>query len=542
MPIRDSQMQADINYRNLVKEILGSGVRKPSRAGDTISIFDWTMKFDLRKGFPLLTTKKIDFDNIYAELMWFLRGDSNIKTLRAPQLWRPWADEKGDCGPIYGHIWRKQTKYFMVPPMVVEKDDQLIESGLSKEVIPDFSSNESGFVEKTFSSNSCGDFVVIKEYRVPRDVQTQSKLVFDVQFLASGYISKGVSKQELQSGLISDPFYPSACGVGCMGDIDATSPELKLLKETWNGLLKRCYSDNHSAYENYGGAGIFVCKRWLIFANFAEDAKKLENWLCKKEYPDEFSLDKDFYASNCYSPGTCVWSNKTEQSINTENIRLFKAISPEGDESAHVGVKHFARERGLTAQSITQVLSGKLKRHKEWQFEPLVAPEGAVPRIRVYDQLKTMIATLKHNPNDRRMLVSAWSVPDLPSMSLSPCHAFFQCYSSDGHLDLSLWQRSCDVALGVPYNIASYALLLKILAKEAGLVPRFFNHHLGDAHIYAQHEEKIRLQAQRSPREMPLLDLNGDFGIWARAKSDSPADYNLLGYDPAPFIKYEVNV
>jgi thymidylate synthase len=264
----------DQQYQNLVTEIMMEGTNKPSRAGDTRSIFDYTMKFDLRDGFPLLSTKKIVFDNVYAELMWFLRGDSNIKTLRAPQLWKPWAKEDGDCGRIYG-----------------------------------------------------------------------------VQF-------------------------------------------------------------------------------------------------------------RD-------------WRN----------------------------------ENGETT-----------------------------------DQLQKLIETLGTNPNDRRMIVTAWNPGELEQMALPPCHMFFQCYVSDGYLDLSMWQRSCDVAIGVPYNIASYALLLMMLAKETNFIPRFFNHHLGDAHIYTHHFDGLKKQLARESKVMPRLFLDYKDCMLDAARRDSPDDYVLENYDPAPFIKFSLNV
>lgn len=274
---------ADRTYNSLVAKILSRGVRKESRAGATIGIFGHQMVFDLRDGFPLLTTKKMVLSNVYHELMWFLRGDTNINTLKAPQLWKDWAKEDGSLGPVYGKQW-----------------------------------------------------------------------------------------------------------------VD------------WGGY-------------------------------------------------------------------DLMWDR-------------------------HEGI----------------------------------------------NQVQVLIDTLKNDPSNRRMIVSAWNVAEIKYMRLPPCHLMYQCYVEESNgqrfLDLQMYQRSCDTAIGVPYNIASYALLLMMLAKEVNMTPRYFIHSLGDAHIYANHVEKIKEQMKReSASTSPTLVLN-DLDFWARAKSDSPSDYELINYTHGPHVKYEIAV
>lgn len=124
------------------------------------------------------------------------------------------------------------------------------------------------------------------------------------------------------------------------------------------------------------------------------------------------------------------------------------------------------------------------------------------------DQITEAIETIKHNPDSRRIIVSAWNVADLPQMNLPPCHAFFQFYVADGKLSLQLYQRSADIFLGVPFNIASYALLLLMVAQVTGLEAGEFVHTLGDAHIYNNHLEQVREQLTREPRPLPKMKLN----------------------------------
>lgn len=155
------------------------------------------------------------------------------------------------------------------------------------------------------------------------------------------------------------------------------------------------------------------------------------------------------------------------------------------------------------------------------------------------DQITEAVETIKHNPDSRRIIVSAWNVADLPQMNLPPCHAFFQFYVANGRLSLQLYQRSADIFLGVPFNIASYALLLKMMAQVTGLKAGDFVHTLGDAHIYSNHIEQVKLQLTRAPRPLPQIEINPNVKDIFGFKYE---DFTLTGYDPHPHIKGEVAV
>lgn len=153
------------------------------------------------------------------------------------------------------------------------------------------------------------------------------------------------------------------------------------------------------------------------------------------------------------------------------------------------------------------------------------------------DQIKQAIELIRKDPTSRRIIVSAWNVADLPHMALPPCHAFFQFYVQKGRLDLQLYQRSADIALGVPFNIASYALLLMMVAQECGLEPGVFIHVLGDAHIYLNHVEGLKEQLTRKPYPLPRVEL-------AKKPFDEITfeDIKLIGYQHHPFIRFPVSV
>jgi thymidylate synthase len=155
------------------------------------------------------------------------------------------------------------------------------------------------------------------------------------------------------------------------------------------------------------------------------------------------------------------------------------------------------------------------------------------------DQIAQVVRQIRETPDSRRMIVSAWNVPDVPAMALAPCHALFQFYVADGRLSCQLYQRSADVFLGLPFNIASYALLTHMVAQVTGLAPGHFVHTLGDAHLYLNHVEQARLLLEREPRPLPTLRLNPGVSSLEAFRFE---DFTLEAYDPWPAIKAPVAV
>lgn len=155
------------------------------------------------------------------------------------------------------------------------------------------------------------------------------------------------------------------------------------------------------------------------------------------------------------------------------------------------------------------------------------------------DQISQVLDQLRTNPDSRRIIVSAWNVGDIDNMALPPCHAFFQFYVAGGRLSCQLYQRSADIFLGVPFNIASYALLTMMMAQATGLEPGEFVHTLGDAHLYANHLDQARIQLQREPRPLPTMKINPDVKDLFAFRF---GDFELLDYDPHPHIKAPVAV
>ena len=168
----------------------------------------------------------------------------------------------------------------------------------------------------------------------------------------------------------------------------------------------------------------------------------------------------------------------------------------------------------------------------QWRSWP--TPDG-----RHLDQIAEVLQQIRSNPDSRRLIVSAWNVADIPKMALAPCHAFFQFYVCDGRLSCQLYQRSADIFLGVPFNIASYALLTRMVAQVAGLQPGEFIHTLGDAHLYLNHRDQAREQLSREPRSLPAMRLDPSVTDLFGFRYEH---FTLEGYDPHPGIRAPIAV
>jgi thymidylate synthase len=194
----------------------------------------------------------------------------------------------------------------------------------------------------------------------------------------------------------------------------------------------------------------------------------------------------------------------------------------------------FLTDNGVTIWDEWADKDGNLGPVYGYQWRSWPAPDG-----KHIDQLTEVIDTIKRNPDSRRMIVSAWNVADLPNMALMPCHAFFQFYVADGKLSCQLYQRSADMFLGVPFNIASYALLTLMMAQVCNLQPGDFIHTFGDAHIYSNHFEQVSLQLSREPRPYPIMKLNSTI---QSVFDFTYSDFTLENYNPHPAIKASVAV
>lgn len=457
-------------YHDLCKHILENGVVKGDRTGTgTISTFGYQMRFDLSKGFPLITTKDMltpykegantNFDNIVYELKWFIDGDTNIKYL-----------VDNGC-----NIW--------IPDAYREYRNK--GGNLSQKEFGEAIRNNEAFAKEF------GNLGPVYGEQIRRQ-----EFIHKVKIIDSPH----------QEPKLPNGFEPTVRGVATLGEVldIRNNDDYDMFYDTWKSMINRCYHEENDNYRYYGGKGVFVDSEWLIFRNFYDDVKKLPNWELKVEYPNEYSLDKDLSGYNFYSKNTTKWLHKNDQSAN-RGFRPFIALSPTGESQLALNIYPFAEKYGLSGGNIGQCLRGKREQHKGWRFEYADVPIGYKYVKETIDQLKRAIAMIKHNPISRRIIIQTWNNKHIDMMTLPPCHSFVQFYVANGKLSCQLYQRSGDVFLGVPYNIASYALLVRMIAQQTGLEVGDFIHTIGDAHIYLNHVEQVKEQITREPKSLAKL-------------------------------------
>lgn len=475
---------ADQQYLALCRHIIDNGVEKPDRTGTgTLSIFGYQMRFDLSQGFPLLTTKKLHWKSIVYELLWFLRGDTNIK----------WLNKNGVT------IWDEWRRpYSFKRPLVWVTPKKMPYASYSGE----------------FSTNGLN-------------------------------LSRG--------------------------SVD------RMLADIWIKMMRRCYDPTHHRYSMYGGVGVSVNPRWHNLENFIHDAKLLPHWEYKLREWSKFELDKDYYGANQYGPETSVWLRTDENNLYTKSAKPIAAKKPDGSVSVYICLNEASRRLDIPSSTLSRFcgagvltnLKGTNKKWEGWEFYEIDKSEK-LPRLALIengdlgpiygaqwrnwqrhsndgefvisvgvDQIYEVINEIKRNPDSRRLLVNAWNVGELDQMALPPCHFAFQFYVANGKLSCQLYQRSGDVFLGVPFNIASYSLLTHMIAHVTGLEVGEFIHTLGDAHIYSNHIEQVKTQLEREPRKLPTLKIKrkvtdiDDFRF---------EDFELIGYEPHPHIPGKVAV
>jgi thymidylate synthase len=303
----------------------------------------------------------------------------------------------------------------------------------------------------------------------------------------------------------------------------------------WFNMMSRCYNPQHQSYKFYGALGVTVSPVWHSFQYFAATLSTVPGFHEWKRSED-FTLDKDYFGSKIYSPTTCIFLSQRENSRLTKDGNALRIAGKD-----YLSYTDWALGNKKTAwYAKTRWDKGlAYKGIPSTEVEVIKPKLGHLFRRRVFiDQITDVIEQIKATPDSRRLIVASWNPPALPEQALPPCHAWFQFYVSNGKLSLQLYQRSADMFLGVPFNIASYALLVHMVAQQTGLEVGDFVWTGGDVHIYDNHKEQVALQLSREAYPFPTLKL---------AKRDSIFDYTfedieIVGYQSHPAIKAPVAV
>ena len=523
----------DVEYQKLIKHIKKHGTTKDDRTGTgTISVFSpGQMRFNLQEGFPLLQLKHTSFKLVFGELKWMMidgsTSNTELEEKYGVRFWRHWQDEVGELPNIYG----KQVVRSEGPRRVVKVKKRILEKEkpIQYPLFPledtetSVTDNIIGYV---FPSKDYGDFVVLSKKTVNNHVK------YKIQFLYTGFTTY-VTKRAIDTGKVKDPYYPSVFGIGFLGEYKISTDLDKKIYNMWKKMIEESALSEET----------FVCNRWLNFSNFRKDVEYLPNWHKKKYNFKGYELDKDYYGSNAYSPDICVFSTKQDKNLyQSKKFKPFMAVFPNGSKEVAISTTDFARDNGILKRHIQSVLSSGDKEMKKYGFKFYYIEQDPdyVYRYQLpVNQLQRVIEEIKSNPTSRRLVIDNWSAYDLEHQALPACHAFVQFYVNDGKLSCLMYQRSVDVMLGLPYNIAFYSLLTHMIAHVTGLEVGEFIHCGGDTHIYNNLMSMADEVLNREPRSQVQLRIKRKV---TDIRDFTLEDFELIGYNPHPVIKGAVSV
>lgn len=496
-------------YQEALQYILDNGKVREDRTGHgTMSVFGMQMRFDLSKGFPAVTTKKLAWKAMVSELIWFIEGSSDERRLceilhksrdsKYKTIWTENAEKQGkdlgyldnELGPVYGYHWRYMYNNECFPvkkrvaintPLILPQDELPVEEG--KHI----------HLGKIFTNKFSQQYKVIGLGTLSSNGKKAKRYTYNIQYLKTKSVYKNVIKVG-ENTAHRDGFEPTIYIKGMLGYYEHKKESAinKRLRRTWENMISRCYNSKDKRYQSNLKNNVTVCDRWLVLSNFIEDAKKLDGWLWYKRDKD-IVLDKDYYGNNnIYCPNTTVFIPREHNNQYKTNVKGFLV------ENSGNPTRYFPSYKEYKKHSPV----GTVSEYKNEDF--LIRHQFPV------DQIATLIKDIKNNPYSRRLILSSLDVGSVDKASLPPCHTFAQFYVQDNKLSCQMYQRSADFFLGVPFNIASYALFTHMLAQVCELEVGEFVHTFGDAHIYLNHIDAVKEQLQRQPHSLPTLKINKD--------------------------------
>lgn len=550
----------DKEYLKMVQYILENGDWKDNRTGvQTLSVFGYQMRFDLSDGsIPLLTTKKMHIRSIIHELLWYLMGTGDITYLHDNNvtIWNEWADNYNQLGPVYGVLWRAFPPEPYYKPINIKQviDNTHTRSWMTSPPTRMKSGKHTGKICTNIQNLS---YQIMGLDGTCENGIYKTQNTYTIMFEVSGWCKPHVSTTQVLKGNFVDQSLPSVYGVGILGDYrnKQETKENKQLRRIWENMISRCYNENDIAYETHGGRGVRVCNRWLVLSDFIHDVKQLPNWfVVKRNVFNGFVLDKDYYGDNqLYHPDTCAWISKEHNNMYRRDAKPIEIIT----ETSHLYFpteSAAAKHIGTTPVAIRSRTSGKVQSNYNGStITEFKDPKLVIRMPHHVDQIRQLVHMLKTLPNSRRLMLTSWHPGVLPDESIAPCvnatrgmqalppcHFQIQCYVANGKLSMILNQRSCDVGLGVPFNIVQYSLLLRMLAHVTDLQPGEFIWNGGDVHIYQDHiTDKLELQLTREPYESPTFE-------FARPINDIDSfqfnDFIIKGYTSHDKIDMKVAV
>ena len=557
-------------YLDALRYITDNGEDVNDRTGvGTKSIFGYQMRFNLQDGFPAVTTKRLAWKAVVGELLWFLEGSTDERRLAEitygkdrkdlvgkSTIWTANADKQGKdlgyennesiklCGNIYGAQWRhfEGSDSSSIVEIPIQKYEEKPTTAVNLPTVKKIAADDD-FIGKTLSNNRHEQFLVL-------DKRIKSPNSYYLVYYIAADIYKWVSRPNIKSGTHSSGLLH---GVGIADYKGAKPYYYNKAYIMWYNMISRCYNSKHKTYKHYGAKGVSVSKRWHSLTNFILDLEKLPffyNWvLGTHKKVNDYEIDKDYFGSDVYSVETSLFLPRKINKLISNHAADFsscnKVTFPDGSYYFFITRKDIISkfpEFAFNADGIQLCLSNRQETHRGCVFTKVKARRGYIFRPKLFtDQIAWLINEIKTNPDSRRLILSAWNPNQINAMALPPCHTLAQFRVINGKLNCQLYQRSADMFLGVPFNIASYSLLTHMLAQICDLQVGDFVHTIGDAHIYKNHLEQVYEQLLRTPQSLPTLSMP-NFDNLDQLLATKVDDYKLNGYTPMPSIKAEMAV
>lgn len=520
------------NYLSLLNDILNHGTPSADRTNTgTISLFGPQIRFDLQKGFPAVTTKKLQFNAVKAELLWFIEGSGDERRLAEIQYgtrddakttiwtananadyWKPKAKFQGDLSRVYGVQWRKwdvYDKWETSVTLVKQATKNGKNSPFSLDIAleqPDYT-NADELVGQVFITNNCGKLKVLKKIGT-RNGNTYYK----AQFLEGIKTIVEASRPNIRKGCVKNPYAMSAAaGNGCYGIITKKQPYLTRAYNMWLNMMERCHGNDPLRTLEYKQKGIFVDSEWRCFSNFFRDIHNLVGFSKWRSDPSKYDLDKDYFGNLFYGKETTIFLPNWYNAYILTNAtgQLYTAQNKKTGEIFKFTSSAFFNKWSGTSGYVDRAFRMQKGQTKDWIFSKEDPPVGYKWRQKFYhDQLLELIENIKNDPFSRRHILMAYNPGEIDQMALPPCHMMCQFYVRNDELSCQMYQRSQDVFLGGPFNYASYALLTHMIAQVCNLTPKELIVTVGDCHLYNNHVDQVQEQLKRSPKPLPTLWLN----------------------------------
>lgn len=496
---------------------------------------------------PLLTSKYVGWKTALKEsyIFWVLQSVKKEDFERFNvKVWDEWFLEDNTLGKSYAYQFESRPKKEVVKIQKKQVDNSFGE--ISKVLVSELEEQNENipyeYKDKVFTNKRGQKCIVLDVYKT--GVFYEKARAVKVQFVETGY-SLVMQINDFKIGNYRDLYAREVYGVGYHGEYDGlgfTDDEIKYLKQTWVSMIDRCYNKENPRYEYYGGKGVFVHRDWHCLANFLNDVRWLPNWFYLRSGNIKPLLDKDYYASNCYSFETCVWLGNSENVLYSKGKgKPFKAYDKNGFEKIYISTIEASSELCVDNSSISKCLKGKQKKTKGLFFEYVnTEDEEFVYRHKLSsNQVVDLINGIKNNPMSRRHMTSFWNDADVSEKALQECAMQTTWKVRGRKLDMILYSRSVDTALGLPFNWIQYWFILQIVAKATGYEAGRFIHQMGDAHYYDRHEDELLKQVSGE-----VLEEEPIFSI-ADVKSFFDFDINSIsieGYSMSELPKYKYEV